>query len=238
LGHLFHEAARREDIERAPCIPAQELPERHIDWYSPQEQILVLAQVPEAHRPIFRFLFIYGCRVAEACALCWDAVDRGKGIVSFRRTFSRGMGLVPTTKSRRDRELPLFDDFEAYLDSIPPGIGQTPVYRNPDARTHELWYSPWVLRKIWIQACTAAGLEPIPLKNGTRHSAGMQLLNLQGADFEDVRLLLGHSDSTMTRRYAQPGLARLKGLRDGKIRRLTTDVVNPLSTAQATPTQI
>ena len=47
-----------------------------------------------------------------------------------------------------------------------------------------------------------ADLKPIKLKNATRHSAGMRLLE-RGYDMEAVRKFYGHSSMRMTRHYAK-----------------------------------
>ncbi len=229
LRQLFREAVERDDIEKAPRIPRIDAPEQPILWMGPKEQARALEAMPEEHRPIFRFLMLYGCRVAEACALCWDAIDRQKGLVWFRRTFSRRQ-LRETTKTRRARALPIFDEFAAYLDSQTSGVGVAPVFRNPHAyaaSNPSAFYSPEILNRIWRKALRRAGLPHVPLKNATRHSRGMQAINLDGWGVADAQALLGHtSPSTTLRFYAHTESARLRGLVDGR----RGQIVNLLST--------
>jgi integrase len=227
LQHLFRQAVNREDIERAPVVPRIAQSERAIPWLMPEEQALVLANIPHEDRPIFEFMFLYGCRPSEACALFWDAVDRPRGVLFFRRTISAGR-LAENTKTRRDREVPIFDAFAGFLDSIPTGIGPTPVFTNLRAQTRHKRYDDHALNRVWHRAVAAAGLPPIPLKNGTRHSAGMQRLNLDGWHDSSVAMLLGHATSRTTQQfYARPQVALLKRLvdKDGHAK-----VVNLLST--------
>lgn len=88
LKRILKEAYEREDISSVPTVPAVKVPEKEIDWLTPEEQALVLKHIPEIHRPIFEFMMLYGCRPSEVCALMWDAVDMDKGIIWFKRTFS------------------------------------------------------------------------------------------------------------------------------------------------------
>jgi integrase len=220
LATVFREAVRREDIERAPQIPRVVVPEREVAWMMPEEQALALAHIPAKHRPIFAFLMLYGCRVSEACALCWDAVDRAKGVISFRRTFSRGGELKETTKGRHEDLAPIYDDCARLLADLPQGIGPTPVFRNPDAHVAAnplRWYGEYILRKYWRRALTEAGLPYIHLKNATRHSLGMQIVNvMDGGSLELASAALRHRGMDTTRKYyARPTLALLKSLRDG-----------------------
>lgn len=228
LRLIFQEAVEREEIERAPKIPKVVVPEQPIEWMLPEEQERALAAIPPQHRPIFQFLMLYGCRVGEACALCWDAIDRRKGVLYFKRTLSRSE-LKATTKTRRSRALPIFDAFAEYLDSIPPGIGETPVFQNPKAcpsRNPRRFYTPLKLSLVWKQALKDAGLPHIHLKNATRHSRGMQAINLEGWDQSMAQVLLGHANPATTGRfYARPEVALLKRLVDGK-----RQTVNLLST--------
>lgn len=75
-----------------------------------------------------------------------------------------------------------------------------------------------VLEDHWPRAVKAAGIERhMPLKNGTRHSLGMQLRNQQGWSIENIALRLGHSGHGVTAKYyAQGELELIRALVDGK----------------------
>lgn len=209
LRHIFEQAVAREDIERAPKVPAVTVPEKPIDWLAPEEQAAALAKIPEEHRPIFQFMMYYGCRVNEATALMWDQVDRAKGVFHFARTISRRKQSA-TNKTKKARPLPIMDFFESYLDTIPPGLGETPVFRNPKARNPEGRYTQDFLLSTWYAASEAAEIPHVTLKNATRSSRGMQAMNLDGWGQEDVALLFGHTSTQHTRKYARPELNRLR----------------------------
>ncbi|MFH1034384.1 MAG: tyrosine-type recombinase/integrase [Pseudomonadota bacterium] len=213
LRHIFNQAVGREDIERAPQVPTITVPEKEIGWLAPDHQARVLEHIPARHRPIFAFMFTYGPRVSEACALCWDKIERGTETFSLSRTFSRRR-LAEKPKTKRSNVLPITPDFAAYLDAAPRGLPDMPVFINLDADPHrnpKRFYVPDFLNTIWAQASEAAGVAVVPLKNGTRHSRGMQAINLEHWSLEEVRRLLGHTSQAHTRRYAEAGVELLRG---------------------------
>lgn len=192
------------------------VPQQPIPWLLPEQQELVLSHIPYEHQPIFRFMQVYGCRPSEACALMWDAIDQEQGVLYFRRTIS-ARRLSETTKTRRARALPIFDAFTDLLATLPRGIGAVPVFRNPRATTPQRFYNVTYLDVVWNKAVAVAGLPPINLKNGVRHTAGMVKMNLEGWQAPLVSMLLGHSDQRTTLKYyAQPQVALLKNAVDGK----------------------
>ena len=66
-------------------------------------------------------------------------------------------------------------------------------------RNPKRFYLPEFLTTLWNRAVEKAGLEPINLKNGTRHSRGFELRR-QGVDINVIARLFGHSDAKTTRR--------------------------------------
>ena len=63
------------------------------------------------------------------------------------------------------------------------------------------------MTKKWKNACRKAEID-INLYNGIRHSLGCQLMD-EGVEMEMVRDILGHTTSTMTRKYAQRSEIRI-----------------------------
>lgn len=202
LRHILERAEARDDIERAPQVPSVQLPRRAVRIMTADQQTRVLERIPAPHRPIFLFLMEYGCRVSEACALCWDMVDREREVVILARTFSL-RSLAEATKTRRDNTLPIVGWFQTYLEGRPTGLHQTPVFQNPEAhanRNPARFYYADALNRIWRSALEAEGLEHLPLKNGTRHSRGKQLRDA-GWDPHLIARLLGHASTHHTMRY-------------------------------------
>ena len=211
LRFIFRQGVRRNEIERAPQVPVVTVPEKAIQWLTADQQDKVWVCIPQEHRPIFDFLRAYGCRPGEACALCWDRVDRVQGTVTISRTLGRDRKLAERTKTGRVNVLPIMDELATLLDSVTPGIGQTPVFRNPRARGAG-YYTQDFLLSVWKKALQASGLKlRVPLKNATRHSLGMQLHNERGVSLEMVGRIFGHTSPQHTRKYAR---AEVEAVRD------------------------
>ena len=238
LKHIFIEALNREDIARIPKMPTIKVVKPKIVWMYPEQQEAVIEAMPEVHRPLFRFMMLYGVRRGEACGLCWDMVDRTPrenfpyGTVTIART-RWVKDLKDRTKGGRARVLPIFEEFAAYLDSIPHGIGKTPVFkyhRAQEARSCEFYNSSTVTR-IWKMALRKAGLPHIPRKNGTRHSWGMSMRNLAQMDLNLIGSFLGHAGSRITREhYAEDGTELLMGMiteAQDRVRKFRTASVQP-----------
>lgn len=198
LRALLRYAYRRDDIERLPEMVIKAAPQKRIKHLSPQQQRDIIDNIPEQHRPIFLFMCQYGCRVGEACGLCWDDIEKDQKLFWFTRTYSNSHW-SKTTKTRRDRANPILGWFDKWLMGR-GGFKGIPVFQNPDARTRLRQYNNRVLGTIWRKAMEATGLEPIPLKNSTRHSLGYLLRSL-GADMQGIANALGHSCPATTRAY-------------------------------------
>lgn len=92
---------------------------------------------------------------------------------------------------------------------LPLGLGETPVFRKPEARNEARFYTGDALSAIWRQAVEAAGMPFIALKNATRHSAGMQARNLHGWDLGTIATMPTHSSPKITRRFYAVDTAEL-----------------------------
>ncbi|MBW2619619.1 MAG: hypothetical protein JRC92_12160, partial [Deltaproteobacteria bacterium] len=115
LRYLLRDAQIRGVIVHPPPVPSIQVPETPIQWLDVEAQDQVLRLIPETHRPIFGFLFLYGCRVGEACALCWDQIDVENGAFYLARTFSRRR-LSQTNKTKRLAPLPVQPEFVEILE--------------------------------------------------------------------------------------------------------------------------
>ena len=200
LRFILRQAEFRQDIEKAPPVPSVKVPKRKKRWLSMEQQARVLRFIHQVHQPIFFFMMLYGSRVSEACALCWDCINLEQKSFLLARTFSRRR-LIDTTKTWQEHDLPIVGWFEDYLAGVPIGIGKAPVFRNPEAdtgRNPSQFYLPDFLNKVWSEAVSLSGYEPIDLKNATRHSAGNQRRR-EGWDYELIARLLGHASTTYTK---------------------------------------
>ncbi len=58
------------------------------------------------------------------------------------------------------------------------------------------------MRESWLRGCEAAGLPPIPLYEGTKHSGATDML-ARTKDLDAVQRYLGHRDRRSTELYAK-----------------------------------
>jgi len=219
LRFILRRAKEREEIQRVPAFPKVAVPKKTIRYATRDQQLKVIEKMSEEHRPVFWFLFIYGVRVAEACALCWDMVDRAKGEVTIGRTFSRRQ-LQETTKGNSEAPFSIVGPFAEYLEQAVPGVGKAPVFRNSLAdrrRNPEGFYTPDYLNGLWKEGVKAAKLEPVKLMNGTRHSFMMQAL-IDGWSLEEMRGGGRHASYAHIRRYAEANTQVLRPRLEARVR--------------------
>ena len=142
VHRVFKWAHRREVIERIPLFPEVKVPRKAKKYLLPEQRLKVLEEIPAEHLPIFAFMVQYGCRPAEACALCWDCVNLEQRIFVFARTFSRRQ-LSQSTKQRRDNSLPIMDWFAEHVSNLAPDNAawrkDDPVFVNHPGRS---WPQP------------------------------------------------------------------------------------------------
>lgn len=139
-----------------------------------------------------------GLRRGELVALRWRDVEFVGRKLFVRRAVS-GDVEVPSTKSRRAREVPLPQQAAAALDRLSRrGDFTTPddyVFVNRLGRRLDAS----ALRRRFERARRAAGLEP-PRFHDLRHTCG-SLLVAGGIDLASVRAAMGHARISTTERY-------------------------------------
>ena len=196
LKTFLNFARKREDLERVPAFPEIKVREKPIVWLTREDQKRILEHIPDEHKPIFIFLFTYGCRPGEARALCWDAVDFEKEIIYIKRTFS-AKKLVDVPKEGKWKVFPMLPHIKTILEDL---------YRKKRSMFVFSWrydhYGERALPRIWKDACKKAGIQGVSLYAGVRHSFAMQRLH-EGFSYEEIGACLGHSDVRTTRRYGR-----------------------------------
>jgi integrase len=212
---LFHSffvwLRKREELATVPPFPRVEVPERSPRLLSREEQSAVLAALAEDRRGVYLALADAALRPNEARALYVEDV-RPDGWLTIRRAAKGPLSGSPigSTKTRRVRTVPLVSDRLAlWLQAHPPRPSLPPLLF-PSPRGDGMW-GQQSMNVAWQAACRRAGVQPVPLREGTRHSTATWLRE-QGVGLEDVQQLLGHVDAKNTARYARPrpaGLIRL-----------------------------
>ncbi len=171
------------------------LPKKEVNWISPEEQELILKHIKPLHRPLYRFLCWHGVRVGEVRALMWDCINFKEGTVKIKRAFSKNK-LQEETKTKKERILPIYSEMIPILKSLRRQLGKDFVFKNQFGRP----YGFKAVNDFWNKAVKDAGLSPVRLYEGTRHSCASQLLDA-GARKEDIQQLLGHASIKTTEIY-------------------------------------
>jgi integrase len=204
--------AYNDDIlKRIPPFPSLTQGQQpEIKYLTYDQQQDVIKNIPESDRPIFEFAMEYGLRIGEVIGLQKDSVTDTE--ITIKRSMSDGE-LRQSTKTNKFRVYGITARAKEIIDNLP--LAASPFVFNVNGKP----YTWKVLTNRWKKACSGAGIE-INLYNGIRHSLGCQLINQEGVDMNMVRDILGHTNSAMTRRYAQrskPSLTNVLQFR-GRIR--------------------
>jgi integrase len=185
-----------------PMPKAIDIQADEICFLTEDEQLLVLDNLPPHDRQIFDFLFLTGVRVNEACGLYRSDVDWDRGVVLIKRTVKRD-GSVGPVKNKKIRPIPLAS--VRHCLTFGKVVKISKFVKNNKYQFLNKWnrrYSDDYLRDTFKKACIAAGVEPIQLKNATRHSFGMGLLR-KGFDIWQVSKAMNHSTIRMTENYVK-----------------------------------
>jgi integrase len=133
-------------------------------------------------------------RIDNPCFLSFRSISLSNFAEGLPSVFPLALaGLRPYTKTKRPRPLPILPE-AAWLFAT-PGQGYVFTYGGKPYRHHEL-------NTRWNKAIKKAGVRPIHLYNGVRHSWAMRRLNV-GFSFSEVQAVLGQTDPKMTRGYAK-----------------------------------
>ena len=169
--------------------------ERYLDAAQLERLLHVLRTDPR--RPVCRiamFLLSTGCRLNEALRAKWNQVDRQNRVWRIPASNS---------KSKRVRSVPLNDSALEVLAEL--DTEGTFEYLFVNHRTGK----PYVnITKVWSKLRKKAGLEHVRIHD-LRHQYASFLVN-GGRSLYEVQAILGHSDPSVTQRYAHLSSASLQ----------------------------
>ena len=155
-------------------------------YLTAEETQLLITQVNSSKNIMLKFivpmLLLTGARKREVLDAQWKDID-------FERQFWR----IPSTKSGRERYVPLSPSAIDLLDQIP----QTCDYIFANPKTLKPFES---LQHGWNCARKRAGLNDVRMHD-LRHSFASFLVNA-GCGLYEVQKILGHSSILMTQRYS------------------------------------
>ncbi|MED5546004.1 MAG: site-specific integrase [Pseudomonadota bacterium] len=138
------------------------------------------------------FLAATGARRGEALGAKWEHID-----------YDRRLWTVPVSKSGRRRHIPLSDAALAILERQRPWAPGTHIF--PGSDPDKALADP---SKAWRRAKEMAGLDKDLRIHDLRHTFASTLVG-KGRSLHEVGTLLGHSQISMTMRYAHLAPARL-----------------------------
>lgn len=133
---------------------------------------------------IIEFLLLTGARRAEVLSAQWSHIDLHAKLWS-----------IPITKAGKVRHIPITQQLQHLIESIPQATSKYIFYAPNDPKKHLVSiYGPWnAIRK-------RAGLEDVRIHD-LRHTFASTLVN-SGRSLYEVQQLLGHSNIAITQRYA------------------------------------
>lgn len=147
---------------------------------------------------ITTFLLATGCRLNEALSATWSQVDKDKRV--FRVA-------AKNAKSKRMRPVPLNDTAIEVLNQLDTKGQYEHLFINKKTK------KPYVnIAKVWEKLRAKAGLPHLRLHD-LRHQAASNLIN-SGSSLYIVQQILGHSDPSVTQRYAHLSMKSLNDASD------------------------
>ena len=204
LGELrgFFKGKRKIILpDKMPDFPKLKIQKPPIKKLTREEQDQVFEFIAAHNLPIFILLRYSACRPTEAAALQKTSVDLRKRTFVLENALGKGRRLKDTTKTKLARPLPLIDVIYEVVEPLMAEPGDfvfCTKAQNPFTTTR--------LERIWRAASKKAnkkyGTPIVPLYSGLKHSFGCQRLD-EGFTMDEVREVMGHTDSSTTRRYAE-----------------------------------
>lgn len=193
LRRLLMVAKKRGLIEAVPEIEWLRAPKPEFDFLSFQEADRLVAAADGEWATMILVGLRTGLRQGELLALRWQDVDLKSGLLSVRRSVTRG--IITEPKSGKGRDIPLGDAVLAAL-KAPRHLRGEMVFCTVDGRMlrkneckHPLW-----------RACRRAGIRQVGW-HVLRHTFASHLV-MRGVPLKAVQELMGHATIDMTMRYA------------------------------------
>jgi integrase len=194
LRHALNLAVEWEMLDRNPAsrvhlFNADNKVEHYLDEEELQRLLRVLREDGPRHRSvrlICLFLLSTGARLNEAIRASWRDIDRGTRVWRIP---------AQTSKSKRVRSVPLNDSALEVLAQLDTEGTHELLFVNH--RTGKQFVS---LHKIWRDLRSRAGLPHLRIHD-LRHQYASFLVN-SGRTLYEVQQILGHSDPSVTQRYA------------------------------------
>jgi len=194
LRHALNQAVEWDMLEKNPAVGVKSFnPDNKIEHYLRADDLEKLLKVLKSGternltvRMIALFLLSTGARLNEALQAKWKDVDRDNKVWRIP---------AMTSKSKKVRSVPLNASAIEVLDRLDTEDEFEWLFVNRKTR------KPYVtIHKVWERLRAEAGLPQLRIHD-LRHQYASFLVN-SGRTLYEVQQILGHSDPTITQRYA------------------------------------
>jgi integrase len=187
LSGLYREAMRRELVDKNPVslVRKPRLENTIVRYLDPDEEKRLLEKAYEPLRSAILVAIHSGLREEEEAALEWVDVRAAEGIL-----------VVRNTKSKRDRVVPMNATLKATLEAVPRHSKSPYVFTNMQSGTRYDRFNNRTWRSLLVRAKVNSFRW-----HDLRHTFGSRLAQA-GRSILEIRELMGHSDVTVTMRYA------------------------------------
>ncbi len=171
-------------VAKVKLFPVTNLIERFLTKEETTRLLNAASKVDNVYiKPIIEFLILTGARKTEVLTAKWQYID-----------LVNKLWTIPLTKSGKVRRVPITPQLETVIQSIPR---RNTEYIFPSLLTNKPMKN---FEFHWYKIRTAALLEDVRIHD-LRHSYASILVN-SGRSIYEVQQLLGHSNVSVTQRYA------------------------------------
>ena len=197
---LFKEALREGYLVKNPAEFIKKFTEdnvRELYWTRSEiDQFLKANYLSDLH-DLFLVALNTGMRKGELAGLCWDRVDFSRNVISVTRTRGKNL-LQERTKTNIKRVIPMNDYTRAVLLELHKKKSSSSfVFIRPSGEPID----PNHIYRDFGKAQKKAGITNKITFHDLRHTFASQFV-MAGNDLYELSKILGHTNITMTTRYA------------------------------------
>ena len=218
LKRVFREAICNEYMEKNPTdhIKAPKKIRKFVETFNGKQLEMLFDSDTRLSR-MFEFEVWTGLRRGEILALTWDNVDLENKLIYVCKTLvntANGGEIQNTTKSRRDRVIPLNDRAIQILSEVYKRYTQTGfVFVSENGNPISLRNYTKLFHKFFAQQQEKYPELIYLSPHKLRHSFATNILK-SGADIDTTRELLGHVDISTTQRYIHSDFEQMRDATD------------------------
>ncbi len=213
LKSVFKEAIKDGYLLKSPCeyIRSLKADKKHeVYWTKPEIDQFLKANYSHELYDLFLVAMNTGMRKGELAGLCWDRVDFSTNSIAITRTRDR-RELKERTKTNIIRILPMNEIVKpTLLKLFKQRTDSNFVFLDADRNP----INPHHLYRQFCQAQKRAGLNRQIRFHDLRHTFASQYVINSGSIY-DLQKFLGHTDISMTTRYAHHSMEYLQAAMKG-----------------------